>query len=127
VNRADLPASWLIRGHAPRPRASASARVFAVEPARLTELIALVDRGAVSLQAAKRIYADLAICGLSGLGVFTGIFGLARGAAGPPGLAIPSFILSAAGLALFIWMLETRVQGSVWGARKAPNLRPEQI
>jgi hypothetical protein len=72
-------------------------------------------------------YADLAICGLSGLGVFTGIFGLARGAAGPPGLAIPSFILSAAGLALFIWMLETRVQGSVWGARKAPNLRPEQI
>ncbi|HEY8760258.1 MAG TPA: hypothetical protein VIP52_05030 [Candidatus Dormibacteraeota bacterium] len=65
-------------------------------------------------------YADLVICGLSGLGVFTGIFGLARGSAGPPGLAIPSFILAAAGLALFIWMLERLVQGGVWGARKVP-------
>jgi aspartyl-tRNA(Asn)/glutamyl-tRNA(Gln) amidotransferase subunit B len=36
------------------------ARVFAVEPQRLAALIALVDNGTVSLQAAKRIYVDLA-------------------------------------------------------------------
>jgi aspartyl-tRNA(Asn)/glutamyl-tRNA(Gln) amidotransferase subunit B len=34
-------------------------RAFAVEPERLAALIALVDEGAVSLQAAKRIYAEL--------------------------------------------------------------------
>jgi aspartyl-tRNA(Asn)/glutamyl-tRNA(Gln) amidotransferase subunit B len=35
------------------------ARVFAVEPERLAALIALVDQGVVSLQAAKRIFVDL--------------------------------------------------------------------
>jgi hypothetical protein len=65
-------------------------------------------------------YADLVICGFSGLGVFTGLFGLARGSAGPPGLAIPSLILSVAALAQFAWMLATRLQGSLWGARKVP-------
>jgi hypothetical protein len=67
-------------------------------------------------------YADLAICGIAGLGVITGLLGLARGSAGPTGLAIPNLVLSAAGLALFLWMLVTRLQGSPWGARKVPNL-----
>jgi hypothetical protein len=66
-------------------------------------------------------YADLVIFGLGGLGVFTGLFGLARGTSGPPGLAIPSLVLSAVELGLFIWMLVTRIRGSVWGARKVPN------
>ena len=34
-------------------------RVFAVEPQRLAALIALVEQGTVSLQAAKRIHAEL--------------------------------------------------------------------
>jgi multisubunit Na+/H+ antiporter MnhB subunit len=67
-------------------------------------------------------YGDLVILGLSGLGVFTGLYGLARGGAGPPGLAIPNLVLSAAGLALFIWLLVTRLRSGVWGARKVPNL-----
>lgn len=66
-------------------------------------------------------YADLVILGLSGLGVFTGLFGLVQGSAGPPGLAIPNLVLATAALALFIWMLVTRLQGSVWAARNVPN------
>ena len=66
-------------------------------------------------------YADLVILGLSGLGVVTGLFGLTRGNTGPLGLAIPNLVLSAAALVLFIWMLTTRIQGGVWGARKVPN------
>lgn len=65
-------------------------------------------------------YADLVICGLTGLGVFTGLFALARGSAGPLGLALPSLILSAAALALFIWMLVTWLQGTRWAARRIP-------
>ena len=65
-------------------------------------------------------YADLVVCGITGLGVFTGLFSLARGSAGPPGLVVPNLILSAAGLALFIWLLLSRLRGSVWGARKVP-------
>jgi hypothetical protein len=66
-------------------------------------------------------YADLVILGLSGLGVVTGLFGVTRGNTGPLGLAIPNLVLSAAALVLFIWMLMTRIQGGVWGARKFPT------
>jgi hypothetical protein len=67
-------------------------------------------------------YADLVILGLGGLGVFSGLFGRARGTGGPLGLVIPNLILAAAALALFIWMLVTRIRGRVWAARKVPNL-----
>ncbi|HSP20343.1 MAG TPA: hypothetical protein VLQ79_12555 [Myxococcaceae bacterium] len=67
-------------------------------------------------------YADLVVLGLGGRGVFTGIFGLARGGAGPVGLAIPNLVLSAGELALFLWLLVSRLQGSIWGARRVPNL-----
>lgn len=67
-------------------------------------------------------YADLVILGIGGWGVFTGLFGLARGTGEPLGLVIPNLILAAAALALFVWMLVTRIRGSVWAARKVPNL-----
>jgi hypothetical protein len=67
-------------------------------------------------------YADLVIFGLGALGVFTGLFALTNGSSEPLGLAIPNILLSAIDLALFIWMLVTRLQGAVWGARKVPNL-----
>ena len=67
-------------------------------------------------------YADLVVLGLSGLGVFTGLFNLARGPAEPVGFVIPNLVLSAAALAVFIWMLVTRLRGSVWGALRKPNL-----
>jgi hypothetical protein len=66
-------------------------------------------------------YTDLVILGLAGLGVFSGLFGLARGTGGPLALVVPNLILAAAALALFIWMLVTRIRGSVWGSRKVPN------
>jgi hypothetical protein len=67
-------------------------------------------------------YADLVIFGIGGLGVFSGLVGLTNGSSGPPGLAIPNLLISAVDLGLFIWMLVTRLQGSVWGARRVPNL-----
>jgi hypothetical protein len=67
-------------------------------------------------------YADLVIFGIGGLGLFSGLFGLSSGSSGPPRLAIPTLLLSALDLALFIWMLVTRLRGRVWGARKVPNL-----
>jgi hypothetical protein len=64
-------------------------------------------------------YADLVICGLTGLGVISGLVSLTRrGNADPLGLALPNLVLSAAALAIFIWMLVTRLQGSIWGTRK---------
>lgn len=72
-------------------------------------------------------YADLVIFGLNGLGVFTGLFGLSRGTAGPPGLTIPNLVLSAAALALFVWMLVTRLRSGVWGARKLPATEPNPL
>jgi hypothetical protein len=66
-------------------------------------------------------YADLVILGLGGLGVFSGLFGLARGTGGPLGLVIPNLVLAAAALALFTWMLVVRIRGSVWAGRKVPN------
>jgi multisubunit Na+/H+ antiporter MnhB subunit len=67
-------------------------------------------------------YADLVIFGIGALGVFTSLYTLGNGTSGPLGLAIPNLLLSALELALFIWMLVTRLQGAVWGARKVPNL-----
>jgi multisubunit Na+/H+ antiporter MnhB subunit len=67
-------------------------------------------------------YADLVILGLSGLGVFTNLYSVARGGAGPLAFLIPNLALSLAALALFIWMLLTRVRGGgVWAGRKVPN------
>ncbi|MDQ6919458.1 MAG: hypothetical protein M3Z98_08880 [Candidatus Dormibacteraeota bacterium] len=68
-------------------------------------------------------YADLVVLGLSGvLGVGSGVISLATRTAGPIGLLIPNLVLSLAALALFTWLLLTRIRGSVWGARKVPNL-----
>jgi multisubunit Na+/H+ antiporter MnhB subunit len=66
-------------------------------------------------------YADLVILGLSGIGVLTNLYGLARGSAGPPALLVPNLVLSAAALALFVWMLMTRLRGGVWASRKILN------
>ena len=66
-------------------------------------------------------YADLVICGLTGLGMFSGLFNLTRRNPDPLGLALPNLILSAAALAIFIWMLLTRLQGRIWGLRRAPT------
>jgi hypothetical protein len=66
-------------------------------------------------------YADLVVLGLSGLGVFSNLFTAARGSAGPLAFLIPNLVLSAAALALFVWLLVTRLRGSVWAGRKIPN------
>jgi multisubunit Na+/H+ antiporter MnhB subunit len=66
-------------------------------------------------------YTDLVVLGLTGLGVFTGLFNLARGPAEPIGFVIPNLVLSVAALAVFIWMLVTRLRTGVWGAHKVPT------
>jgi vacuolar-type H+-ATPase subunit I/STV1 len=66
-------------------------------------------------------YGDLVILGLSGLGVFAGLFGLLQGTAEPIGFSVPNLVLSAGALALFIWMLVTRLKGGLWGAHRVPK------